>query len=50
MAAPTFFIFSRLDYYNTVVLYGVFCEYFDEQSLTNQLAEVGAVAWQRRHF
>jgi hypothetical protein len=28
-AAPTFLIFSRLDYYNTVVLYSVFHEYFD---------------------
>jgi len=43
MAAPTFFIFSRLDYYNTIVLYSVFREYFNAQSPPNQLAEVGAV-------
>jgi hypothetical protein len=50
MAVLTFCIFSWLDHYNTIVLYNVFCEYFDAQSLPNQLTEVGAVAQQRRHF
>jgi hypothetical protein len=50
MAVPTFLIFSRLDYYNAVVLYSLFHQYFDEQSLPNQPAKVGAMAQQRRHF
>jgi hypothetical protein len=50
MAVPTFLIFLRLDYYSTLVLYNAFCEYFDEQSLPTQPAEVGAMAQQCRHF
>jgi hypothetical protein len=33
-----------------LVLYSVFCEYFDAQSLSNQPAEVGAMAQQHQHF
>ena len=50
MAVPRFFIFSQLDYYNTIVLYSVFREYSDAQSLPNQLAKVCAMARQRRDF